>query len=69
MLVHPLREEIIPHIQTKPLLAQILFPITCPAGHSISGDEKDVIDLLGHLRTLLARVESAVKQQPWVLFC
>ncbi|KAK4832969.1 hypothetical protein QYF61_026795 [Mycteria americana] len=39
-----------------------------PAGHMISDTSQDAIGLLGHLGTLLARVQPAVNQHPQVFF-
>lgn len=40
-----------------------------PAGRTISDAGQDAIGLLGHLSTLLARVQPAVNQHLQVLFC
>ncbi|KAK4832875.1 hypothetical protein QYF61_025971 [Mycteria americana] len=40
-----------------------------PAGHTISDTSQDGVGLLGHLGTLLAHVQLAVKQYPQVLLC
>ncbi|KAK4832598.1 hypothetical protein QYF61_024389 [Mycteria americana] len=42
------------------------FP--APAGHAIFDTSQDAIGFLGHLRTLLAHIQAAVKQHPQVLF-
>ncbi|KAK4825734.1 hypothetical protein QYF61_002173 [Mycteria americana] len=39
-----------------------------PAGHTISDTSQDAVGFLGHLGTLLAHIEPAVKQHPQVLF-
>ncbi|KAK4827493.1 hypothetical protein QYF61_018793 [Mycteria americana] len=38
-----------------------------PAGHTISDTSQDAIGFLGHLGTLLARIQAAVNQHPQVL--
>ncbi|KAK4829714.1 hypothetical protein QYF61_006089 [Mycteria americana] len=40
-----------------------------PAGHTIFDTSQDAIGFLGHLGTLLAHIQAAVKQHPQVLFC
>jgi len=39
-----------------------------PAGYTISDTSQDAIGLLGHLSTLLARVQLTISQHPQVLF-
>ncbi|KAK4830776.1 hypothetical protein QYF61_013609 [Mycteria americana] len=39
-----------------------------PAGHTIPDTSQDALGFLGHLGTLLAHVQPAVNQHPWVLF-
>ncbi|KAK4821661.1 hypothetical protein QYF61_027129 [Mycteria americana] len=40
-----------------------------PAGHAIFDTSQDAIGFLGHLGTLLARIQAAVNQHPQVLLC
>ncbi|KAK4808458.1 hypothetical protein QYF61_005523 [Mycteria americana] len=40
-----------------------------PAGHAIPDTSQDAIGFLGHLGTLLARIQPAVNQHPQVLLC
>ncbi|KAK4828799.1 hypothetical protein QYF61_000856 [Mycteria americana] len=40
-----------------------------PAGHTIFDTSQDAIGFLGHLGTLLAHIQAAVKQHPQVLLC
>ncbi|KAK4826281.1 hypothetical protein QYF61_006728, partial [Mycteria americana] len=70
--LHTLQHLNIPLVARGPKLNTVFeghnhFP--SPAGHAIFDTSQDAIGFLGHLGTLLARMQAAVNKHPQVLLC